>query len=464
MMELNDVHSRLNATRVSEVVRPDSAHAVQVALRRARDAGLAVSIAGGRHAMGGQQFGTAGLHLDMTGLKKVLNFDHQRGLIEVEGGCLWPELMAYLHESQAGTAEPWGIRQKQTGADDLSLAGSLSANIHGRGLMLQPFIADVESFVLMNADGASQRCSRTENKELFRLAAGGYGLFGVILSVEIRLMKRLCLERLVERRLTSDLMTAFEERIRGGFLYGDFQFMTDEQSPNFLREGVFSCYRPMAPGSQPIPAQRELSMEDWHRLYHLAHTDKARAYADYLTFYLSTHGQCYASDTVQLSYYPLDYHQAIETKSGCAPGSEMITEIYVPREHLNAFMEGAREDFLQHHVDLFYGTIRLIEADQESFLTWAREPWACIIFNLHTAHDPAALAKTAADFQRLIDRAIQFGGSYYLTYHRWARRDQVEACYPQFQAFLAQKQKVDPERRFMNEWYRHYEAMFRGPE
>jgi hypothetical protein len=47
-----------------------------------------------------------------------------------------------------------------------------------------------------------------------------------------------------------------------------------------------------------------------------------------------------------------------------------------------------------------------------------------------------------------------------LTYHRWADRDQVEACYPQFPEFLRLKRLHDPTELFQSEWYRHHTAMF----
>ena len=59
----------------------------------------------------------------------------------------------------------------------------------------------------------------------------------------------------------------------------------------------------------------------------------------------------------------------------------------------------------------------MVERDDEAVLTWAREPWACIIFNLHTPHDQAGLASSAEAFGMLIDLARTHGGSYYLTYH-----------------------------------------------
>ena len=47
----------------------------------------------------------------------------------------------------------------------------------------------------------------------------------------------------------------------------------------------------------------------------------------------------------------------------------------------------------------------------------------------------------------LIDRAMGLGGSYYLTDHRFARRDQVEACHPQIREFLRAKRRLDPDLR-----------------
>src|SRR4051812_4171836 len=58
---VNDIHSRLNRTRVSSVLKPDSLEVLQSIIRRARAARQAVCLAGGRHAMGGQQFGTDAL-------------------------------------------------------------------------------------------------------------------------------------------------------------------------------------------------------------------------------------------------------------------------------------------------------------------------------------------------------------------------------------------------------------------
>jgi FAD/FMN-containing dehydrogenase len=326
---------------------------------------------------------------------------------------------------------------------------------------MKPFIADVESFVLVDARGNARTCSRDENTELFRLAIGGYGLFGAISTVRLRLVPREKIQRLVDIRLIDDLPGSFEQRIADGFTFGDFQFSVDEQSDDFLRKGVFSCYRPVDPATPMPVAQRELGDEDWHALLLLAHDDKKTAFDRYSQYYLSTSGQLYWSDTHQMSTYLDGYHARLDRQRGVNDrATEMITEIYVPRPALPSFMAEVAAAFRTNGVPIVYGTVRLIEQDDESVLAWAKQPYACIIFNLHVVHTPEGLARAAEAFRGLIDMGVKRGGRYYLTYHRHARRDQVEACYPQLAEFLRLKRKYDPEERFQSEWYRHYMQMF----
>jgi FAD/FMN-containing dehydrogenase len=188
----------------------------------------------------------------------------------------------------------------------------------------------------------------------------------------------------------------------------------------------------------------------------LAHADKRAAFRKFTEFYLATDGQLYWSDTHQLNLYLESYHGALDQRLGRGVrGSEMITEIYVPRSRLGAFMDEVREDFRTHQVDFIYGTIRLIEKDIESALPWARERYACIVFNLHVDHRPRSIVDARSAFTRLIDHAMEHGGSYYLTYHRFARPDQLLACHPGITQFLAAKRRFDPAGVFQSNWYRH---------
>jgi FAD/FMN-containing dehydrogenase len=458
---VNDIHSQLNATRVARVVPIDSVKALERAVQRAADDRSSICIAGGRHAMGAQQFAAGATMLDMRPCSRLLRLDNATGIVEVEAGIMWPALIDELVRRQARSTRQWGIAQKQTGADRLTIGGALAANVHGRGLKMKPIIGDVESFVLIDARGRARTCSRSENADLFKLAIGGYGLFGPIATVRLRLIPRQKIRRVVEILNIDDLPAAFDQRIADGFQFGDFQFSSDEASDDFLRRGVFSCYKPVDAATPMPEAQKELADSDWQRLLLAAHGSKAEAFRQYSQYYLSTNGQLYWSDTHQLGAYTDDYHKALDAGMGSKdPATEMITEIYVPRQRLPDFMGEVARTFRSNGVPIIYGTIRLIEKDDESVLAWAKEPYACIIFNLHVVHTPQGVDQTAEAFRSLIEMAIARGGRYYLTYHRYASRAQVEACYPQLPEFLRLKKKHDPDERFQSDWYRFYRTLF----
>ena len=130
---LNDVHSQLNSTRVARVERPTTLAELQAIVVSAHEKQQPISIAGGRHAMGGQQFAENSVHIDTTQMGRVLASDAERGLLTIEAGAMWPAIIAATHAMPNEGRPMWAIRQKQTGVDAVTLGGSIAANAHGRG-------------------------------------------------------------------------------------------------------------------------------------------------------------------------------------------------------------------------------------------------------------------------------------------------------------------------------------------
>lgn len=453
----NDVHSRLNPTRHARIFAPRHADDLSELLQAARRQHRRIAVAGARHAMGGQQFAEGGWLIDTRALDGILDFDAVGGRVRVAAGIRWPALQDFLAAQRDRHGRGWSIRQKQTGADDFSLGGALAANIHGRGLDMAPFVDDIEAFTLVKPDGTVVSVDRTREPELFALAVGGYGLFGVVVDLTLRLAPRRIVRRRVDLLRRRELAAAFAQARDDGARYGDFQFAIDPADDGFLDLGVFARYEPLAEGGPPETPARHLSVEDWRTLLSLAHTDKREAFRRYSAFYLATDGQRYGSDDHQFGVYLDGYHDAIDATLGHT-GSEMITELYVPLADLDAFLGLVADDSRRHGTDLVYGTVRLIRRDRETLLAWAREDWACIVLNLHVHHDADGRARMRADLQRLIDRALQFGGSFYLTYHREARADQLRAAYPHIDRFLAAKDRHDPDGVLDSDWHRALRA------
>ena len=452
---VNDTHTQLNPTYVDQIVYPNTVETVQDIIHKSTRNGNKICIAGARHAMGAQQFATDAILIDTTTLSKVLKFNKEKGIIEVEGGTRWPQVIGYLLQGQKGEKMQLGIAQKQT-ADWLSMGGSLGSNIHGRGLKMKPFIQDIEAFPLIDSNGEVHKCSRKENPELFGLAIGGYGLLGIVYSVELRLVPRQKVERVSKILSVEDLMPAYEKVIADGFRYGEFLYNSDPKSKDFLRKGIFVCYRPVNTDNSVPDYPEQPSAGKWLNLRYLAHAKKEEFFRNVSDYYMSTSGDLFWSDTHQMGLYIYNYHKQLDQMLGSRQATDIPSEVYVPKERLIDFMNEMREDFRKNNVDLIFGNVGVIEEDNESFFAYAKKPYATISFHIHTIHTPEGLKRSTESHRRVIDMAIERGGSYYLTNHKFATPAQLKACYPQFPEFIRLKKKYDPEELFQSNWYRYY--------
>jgi FAD/FMN-containing dehydrogenase len=456
---VNDVHTGLNPTRVSKIIRPTSVADIQSALKDCAKHGQSLCVSGSRHAGGGQQFATDALLLDMRSINRVVGLDDKSGVLHVEAGIEWPELIQGYLDLQKENAR-WGIRQKQGGADRMTLGGTLGANAHGHSLGCAPIVGDVEWIEMVTPDGSSKRCDRKHDKELFSLAVGGYGLFGVITAVGLRLVPRRKVRRRVETRTIAEVAALIERRTKMGAPFGYFQYSIDETSPDFMRTGILTTYE-NAPFEAPLGMEStDIDERLLTALLELAHKDRGSAYRRYAKLDLAKDGNVEWSDLHQLATYPPGYHADIEKRLGAeSVGADLIVEVYVPRAQLIPFLEEARRILLTAELPLVYGTIRFIEQDKDSFLPWAKKRYACVIFTPHTAGETPALHKTGETCRQLLRAATKKGGSFYLTYNRFATREDIEFAYPQFAQFLLLKKKYDPMETLQSDWYRHYRAL-----
>ncbi len=71
--------------------------------------------------------------------------------------------------------------------DDFTVGGSISVNCHGWNPATESIASTVDSFTLIKADSSIVQCrrDRPQRHELFG-AVCGYGLLGIITSVELR--------------------------------------------------------------------------------------------------------------------------------------------------------------------------------------------------------------------------------------------------------------------------------------
>jgi FAD/FMN-containing dehydrogenase len=442
-----DDASRLNATLVKEIwpVPADADNAkTQLAtlLRRASAEGLPVSIAGARHSMGGHTIASGGVVLDMRPWNQM-QLDADRNLLHVQSGATWEEIIPYLDRHGKSVA----VMQSN---NSFSVGGSLSVNCHGWAYNQPPIASTVASFRLMKPTGEIVRCRRDENPELFSLVLGGYGLFGVILDAELRVVPnaRYQLRQFVVP--VEEALATFEREVEGrsgvGMAYARMNITPD----HFLDEVIINAFFEEA---GPIPPLADSGNVKLRRTIF-----RGSAESDYgkeLRWSAETKLQPWLASEA-FSRNQLFNESADVFRNRSASSTDILHEYFVPRDQVVEFVTSLQRIVPQHKANLLNVTVRSVETDPDTFLRYADESMMAFVMLFVQETTPAGEARMQALTRDLIDAALACGGRYYLPYRLHATSEQFRAAYPQAEAFFAAKREHDPHELFQNQFYLRY--------
>ena len=135
-------------------------------------------------------------------------------------------------------------------------------------------------------------------------------------------------------------------------------------------------------------------------------------------------------------------------------------ELLLPPEEAEAFLVEARAHCAEWRVGLGGIGVRRTLPEDETFLRWARREYAAVKLDVEELSSLGGAVRTTQLRRELIDCAIARGGSFAIASTPEATREQVEACYPELKAVLAEKRRIDPEDKVSNAWHRHHRSLF----
>ena len=445
--------ARLAPARVAAVARLDNVESFRKALAQARADGRKVSMAGSHHSQGGQTYTAGGVQFDMRAFRKVLAIDSTAQTITVESGATWDEVQRAL--------APKGLAIKVMQSSNIfTVGGTMSANAHGRDLDVMQVVEVVQRFHLMLADGSVVEVSRTDNPELFSLVIGGYGMYGIILDVTLKVTKD---ELYVQRAVSLDYKafpTYFADSIEAD---SNVVFMLvrpsiDPAKNRFLREMVVVTWDRAAKGTPGSMALTEETHVRRDRFF--LGISRRFDWAKKLRWWLQKRVELGAGAVRVMSRNnamrpPLAPLELLQYNS--RNNTDIIQEYYVPVRNFVPFMDKFRTILLDGKMNVMSSTVRYVAPDSTPVLAYApREPVFAIIQMSNVGLDSSSQAKTAEVTRQLVDAAIEFGGTYYLTYQLYPSATQLYRAYPRAGEAFERKRFYDPGEVFSSMFYERY--------
>ncbi len=442
---LNDA-SRLSATPVfTHWVTRDNDEARVIAtlreqLRLARETRRPVAVSAARHSMGGQSLPRNGAAMTMD--VRAIEPDRAAKVFRVQGGMRWHEVIASLDRIGFSPA----IMQSNS---DFGVAATFCVNAHGWPAPYGPFGSTVRGFRLMLADGEIVRCSRTENAELFQLCMGGYGLFGVIIDLDVEMVEN----ALMAPRYEVLPAERFAERFVGSFtadpsvkmVYGRLNVARG----SFFREALLATWRPRPAPAGGIPAADRGGGMVSSLMRHVYRAQVGSETGKNLRWWAESVAGPHASSGIA-TRNSLMNEPVLNLENRDQRRTDILHEYFVAPDRFNDFLAACREVIPKARAEFLNVTLRYVARDEDSVLAYAKTNRIAAVMSFSQEMTGEGEADMIRVTEELIDRVGAIGGSYYLPYRLHARPDQLRSIYPNVDRFIARKRHYDPGLLFRN--------------
>jgi len=450
---LNDA-SRLNPTPVARHISIGGAQnaddliaRLRGELKEAAAASRPVAASVARHSMGGQSLPRDGTAVTLDG--GPLEMDGRSKLYRTSAGNRWRDIIRALDPRGFSPA----VMQSNS---DFGVGSTFCVNAHGWPVPFGPFGSTVKAIRMLLADGTLMQCSRTENAELFSLTMGGYGLFGIIIELDVEMVPNLWLEPRFERIAPEKFAQSFVQTIETDksvtMAYGRMSVARR----NFLDDALMVTYRPTRSESGALPladASRKLVglTNDIYR------AQTGWESAKKLRWFMETRiGPVVSGNPTTRNALLIEPVSNLAQKD--LRRTDILHEYFIAPERFGEFLAACREIIPKSRAEFLNVTLRYVAADSTPVLTIAPTRRIAAVMSFSQEMTPEGEIDMVQTTEALIDRVIALGGAFYLPYRLHARRDQVEKAYPAAASFVAAKRRYDPNLLFRNALWDAYFA------
>lgn len=449
---LVDDFSQLNKTKVSNIYYPQTVNHFSRIINYAKANNKKISIAGQKHSQGGHAFCQNSILIDITNFNKILRLDLAKKTITVQTGITWEKIQEFINPYNLA------IKVMQT-TQIFTVGGSLSVNAHGRDPNYGPLIETIKSIKILLSNGKILKADRQVNYDLFKLAIGGYGLFGIILEAEIELTDNLIYQKESKAINIKDYDSYVKNNIIGNSNIGLHSGIISLSHFNKFEKILIINYKKTKKFSRYA---YNLADENFIKLRRFGvYWKKKSSIFNEFTNFIEWPRILISSKLPQITCrnnamrFPAKYFEKIPQD---ITTTDILQSYFIPTSAFTDFMEFLRLHSYNKNPRIFYALSRYIPKNTESFLSYSTDDYFEIVLLIHQGKSANQIKETKLWTQTIVDKVLEYGGKYYLPVQTYPSKKQIKQAYPQIDHFFAQKKLFDPEELFVNNFYKKYQC------
>ncbi len=328
------------------------------------------------------------------------------------------------------------------GTRHLTVGGAVAADVHGKNHRQDGSLGSwIESFELVTADGHVRTVDRSSDPDLFRATVGGMGLTGVITGARLRLTT-LPSSRLDVETTREDDLDAVLARLDGARTRYAVAWVDGTSRGRSLGRGVVDLADPTPATDAPQAYRAGYAPRVLAAPTGLVGHSAAKAFNTAWFHTSPRHRQ--TSVGFNAFYHRLDALSG--WNRGLGPYGFLQYQFVVPLAAVHV-LSYVLERVSAAHAPCFLGTLKRFGPGNGHPLSFPIEGW-CLALDIAVKPRDPTLAPVLDDLDRVVAEA---GGRVYLAKDGRLRPDYIRQMYPQMDAWLDVKARVDPDGVFTSD-------------
>jgi decaprenylphospho-beta-D-ribofuranose 2-oxidase len=394
---------------------------------------------GGGYSYSAASFSENSLVVDMCRFNRILSFDPQAGIVEVEAGMTVASLLEF--------AAPRGFwLPLLPGYPEITIGGCIGANVHGKNPYRHgSFAKRVVNITLYHPAYGIRHISPESDREIFEITCGGYGLTGVILSASLRLQTLVGVQAVTVQTPVRSLAESLSVTRQASKKH-EFAYSFNELAPfpeTFGRGCVIGSdiLSGPSPSEKIVPKYFPITPESRALLPYSIWGGWRTRFIEQVYWLTEASRRKMKKESLFRFVFPF----AANGKYFLFYGRNGLVEyqVIIPDGKVEMFLSDAEKIILDNRMEGVMGSMKPFKGRQR-FLRYEMDG-ICVTFNF---------ARTERTLNRLplLDKLlIDAGGLPNLIKDSRIPREVVAACYPELEETRNALRNYDPDRLFRSE-------------
>lgn len=386
------------------------------------------------------------LLIDLSKFNSVEVHEEKKEAI-VGAGALWSDVQS--------RANDFSLAVKVMQASNIfSVGGSIGTNIHGWDYKSGMISNTIQSMDIITPTGEFK--TLTPDDDLFHQITSGFGLFGIIYRVNLKLADNENLQRQTVDVPIDQYHDYFNANLKDDEHTRLHLFRLNLDPKNLLKTGFTETYVKVDDTPRLKTENYSLEAANGTRLQRVL-VNIARRFGWLRKLWWDNEHQEYLNNHPMMTTNEIMQAPINAMFNTSVSEAEWLQEFFLPGEKLAEFLNEFGSLLTKNNVSLLNATVRFVKQNNKSPMSYAYDADRfAVVICFNQSLRPSDVIKAKKWLRKAQNMAVEKGGTYYLPYQDVSSPEDFAKSYPRAEEVQTLKEAIDPNQVLTSGFHQKY--------